>query len=161
MPNKRIERIIKRAIAYNNGLTPIDAFAILEEEDGANDGQDDIQHISYIKEKEIIKAINKILDKDDASFLGQEPKPKKASFSITLDEFNALPLYEQNKLFQEHPDEIKELICRKPTLQTKGQITKDKFLKMPKEEQEWYYENNNELVKALFDGRLAFIDSEA
>lgn len=34
MPNKRIERIIKRAIAYNNGLTPIDAFAILEEEDG-------------------------------------------------------------------------------------------------------------------------------
>lgn len=155
MKDKRKERILKRAISYCNGEMTADEFAMLEslENDDLSDGD---HRITNAEAKTILKAISQ--EATDSASVKATITP--TSFKITMDEYNALSLYEQQKLYNAYPDIIKDLLSPR-TLKTTGQITKGRFLKMPKEEQEWYYDNDPQLVRALLDGRLSYIDSEA
>lgn len=149
----RIERIIKRAIDYNNGLLTSEAFTILEEMDNENE---EALHISFMKRNKIIQAIREILDQDDDVSINPEPEPKEPVFSMTLDEYEALSLYDKSKVYNEHPDEIEALYTNKPP----KKLNKEMFNALPLTEQSKIYQEQPEEVKALIDGRVSYIDCE-
>lgn len=159
----RAERILKRAIAYNNGTIDADTFVLLEQYDDVHnfDNFED-RMISFSEVQSMLEVLRPTKIADPASEPKDEPKPKpkkKPSFSISMDEFNALSYVKQMELYNEHPDEIKALLTRKPPMDTK--LTKEKFESLSLAEQSRIYKEKPDEVKALIDGKLSYIDSEA
>ena len=162
----RIERILKRAIAYNNGVISADTFALLESAE--EDAEADIRHISFGETntlldvldnkggiKTIYDVINKNEDKSTQSEDDAEPYtlPK---FPTTLEKFNAMTLDEQQAMYNKYPEEITKLI------KTKGytrMINKDTFNKLPLSDQQRIYNEAPEMVQALLENKVEYIDA--
>lgn len=150
---KTIRRIMMRIQRYCNGEISIDELASLEDLDG--DGMLDLK----ITPKEL-NAVLAVFSPEKPSKASKPSKPSDTNFKISLEEFQALTLNEQQDLYTKYPDVIKPLL--NPNLKTKikGEITKDRFMKLPRDQQEYMFEKEPELFKALLDGTITFIDGE-
>lgn len=158
----RAERILRRAIAYNNGTIDADTFVLLEQYDDVNNYNDyEDRMISYSEIQSMLEVLRPTKIADPASEPKGEPKPKtkkEPSFSISMDEFNALSIVEQMELYNEHPDEIRALLTKKPPKDTR--LSKEAYMALPLAEQSRIYRENPDDVKALVDGKLPYIESE-
>lgn len=78
------------------------------------------------------------------------------TFEMTRDEFGKLPLSEQSKLYEEHPNEIRKLL--EPVKETS--ITKEEFQKKPLYVQSQYYKAKPEEFRSLLEGTVDSVDVE-
>lgn len=169
MNNKetRAERILRRAIAYNNGTIDADTFVLLEQYDDVNNyNAYEDRMVSYSEVQSILEvlspkkaAVAAPKTKNETETETKTKPKKEPSFSITLDEFNALTYVEQMELYNEHPDEIEALLTKKSIVKD-VRLTKEEYTSLPLAEQSKIYHKQPDEVKALVDGKLSYIESE-
>ena len=162
----RFERILKRAIAYNNGVISADTFALLESAE--DDAEDDIRHISFgetnalldvLDNKGGIKTIYDVINKDDAAPTPSADKDKTFTlpkFPTTLEKYNAMTLDEQQAMYNKYPEEITKLIKTKGST---SMINKDTFNQLPLSDQQRIYNEAPEMVQALLENKVEYIDA--
>ena len=161
----RFERILKRAIAYNNGVISADTFALLESAE--DDAEADIRHISFgetnalldvLDNKGGIKTIYDVINKDEGkSTPSEDAEPYTLpKFPTTLEKFNAMPLDEQQAMYNKYPEEITKLIKTKGST---SMINKDTFNQLPLSDQQRIYNEAPEMVQALLENKVEYIDA--
>lgn len=144
---QRIKRLMMRIQRYCNGEISINEFANLEDADG--DGMLDLNFTE--------NELNAVL----AVFSSEKTiKKSGTNFRISLEEYQALTLKEQQDLYDKYPDVIRALLNPDLEKSIEGQITKSRFLKLPTDQREQLFEKEPDLFKALLDGRIKYIDGE-
>ena len=147
-----IRRIMQRVIDYCNGEISAEEFAMQEEPYAGT------QLIDEPITPAEMDAVFSVFNPNKSKGVSGKTSDKLPPFTMSLDEFNALSLHDQNELYKRYPKEIEQLVSPE-RFKTTGQITKARFLRMPQEEQSLYYEKEPLLVQALLDGRITFMDS--
>lgn len=152
----REARISVRAKMYAEGSISLREFYEKELAEG-----DDIREIIYQAREDNRQKLKEMVEEAKQARLQREglsPKPETDPpvFDMTKDEFNALSLYEQTKLYEEHPDEIRKLL--EPVKETK--LTREEFQKMSLSDQSKYFEAKPEEIRSLLEGTVDFVDVE-
>lgn len=184
----RAARINHRAQSYINGDISLDTFVMLEQLDN-EDEADIVEALAKERDRkeaeaeraERRKEADKLRDlaAQDTAETEQEPKqatPKKREpvvpelVNMTKDEFNALPLMEQTRLYNLAPDRVREIVEQRPAYMDmiypkpkqpqasdyKG-LTLQEFSKMSLAEMQTLYDTDPALYMQLNDQRAAEI----
>ena len=146
--NKK-DRIRRRSEQYAKGELSLDDFILLESID--QDEEDHCEKKLSLTELDEMKRAEEELR--EAKEEEQIPKPV---FSISKEEFDELPLYEQMKIYEEHPDEITKLL--KPVKRSSITLTREEFRERSLADQNKYYLEKPEEIRALLEGTVDSVE---
>lgn len=144
----REARINARVGLYIRGTISLDDFYEMEKKEG-----DDLKVKRQEAFDRMLEEIRKERETDDQA---ASEDPEEPTFTMTKEEFRSLNLLEQSRLYEEHPNEIKELL--KPVKETT--LTREEFRKKPLYIQSQYYKAKPEEIKALLEGTVDSVDVE-
>lgn len=142
-------RIMNRARSYANGTISLQDFF---DQEKAED--DDVREKERKKLAEMLKEAKRERAKRERAQSERIPDTQSTGLDITKEDFNKLPLFEQSKLFEDHPDEIRKLL--EPVVDSK--ITLEQFRELSLEDQNKYFLEDPDQVKALRAGTVSFVN---
>ena len=142
-------RIRRRSEQYAKGEISLEDFFFLESMD-----QDEEDHCE--KELSLTELDEMRRSEEELQEARKEEQIWKPVFSITKAEFDDLPLSEQMKLYEEHPDEITRLL--KPVKRSSITLTREEFREKSLADQSKYYEEKPEEIRALLEGTVDSVE---